>query len=213
MQPSPRSSLFVYLAVALVGVILGAAWFQTHPPDSELGTEQSMPKKLANRLFNKSQLPPLANAVWATDPDGLSKLTANLKTNHGNIRFKFYPKDAPQTTRRIAELIQSRFYDGQIFFRVVPQFTIQTGDPEGMGTGGSGQTLPAEVNPRKHTEGAVGLAHNSDPNSGDSQFYITLAPQPQLDGNYTVFAQVIEGLDVAKKIQRGDRIVQLNLEP
>jgi cyclophilin family peptidyl-prolyl cis-trans isomerase len=195
-------------------VIAGASWFQTHPPDREFdqANTQAIGRSLTATKPAHSMAGALKEQLNAVDPQGLSQLVAHLRTNHGTIRFKFYSKDAPKTSLRIAELIESQFYDGLIFFRVVPQFTVQTGDPDGLGTGGSGVSLAPEWNKRVHSEGAIGLARGADPHSGDSQFYITLAPQPQLDGQYTVFGQVIEGLDVLKKIQRGDRIIQLTLE-
>jgi len=209
-----RKNTLITAGVVLLGVLAGASWFQTHPPDSE--SESSRTGLLKRAITGASEDPnrtrTLTERIGAVDSQGLSQVAANLRTNHGSIRFKFYSKDAPKTSLRIAELIESRFFDGLIFFRVIPQFTVQTGDPDGQGTGGSGISLPPEFNARPHTEGAIGLAHGANPDSGDSQFYITLAPQPQLDGQYTVFGQVIEGMEVVKKIQRGDRIIQLSLE-
>ena len=122
------------------------------------------------------------------------------------IKFKFYSNDAPKTVKRILELIHKGFYSGLTFHRVIPGFIIQGGDPLGNGTGGSGQKLDAEFNGHKHIEGAVAMARAADPNSADSQFYISLGTHPHLDRNYTVFGQVIEGFDVAKKIKIGDKI-------
>lgn len=140
---------------------------------------------------------------------GLSKAVVTMTTDKGVIKFKFYSKDAPATSRRITQLIQQKFYDGLTFHRVVPGFVVQGGDPTGLGTGGSGQKLKAEFNQRKHVEGAVAMARASDPNSADSQFYITLGSFPHLDGNYTIFGQVIEGLEVAKKLEVGDKMTNV----
>lgn len=141
-----------------------------------------------------------------TDTNGLSNSTARIETEKGVIAFKFYPKDAPVTVARIIELIGKGFYDGLSFHRVVPGFVIQGGDPEGNGTGGSGQNLKAEFNSRRHIPGAVAMARASDPNSADSQFYISLGTHPHLDNSYTVFGQVVEGLEVTKKITSGDKM-------
>jgi cyclophilin family peptidyl-prolyl cis-trans isomerase len=141
-----------------------------------------------------------------TDANGLSKATVTLNTTEGVIKFKFYPKDAPQTTARIIQLIQQGFYNGLTFHRVVPDFVVQGGDPTGTGAGGSGQNIPAEFNNRHHLEGTVAMARASDPNSADSQFYICLTPQPRLDHQYTVFGQTVEGMDIARKIKVGDKI-------
>jgi cyclophilin family peptidyl-prolyl cis-trans isomerase len=135
-----------------------------------------------------------------------------MNTSAGVIKFKFYPTDAPKTVKRLIELINKGFYNGLVFHRVVPGFVIQGGDPQGNGTGGSGQKLDAEFNSRRHIEGAVAMARASDPNSADSQFYISLGTFPHLDHNYTVFGQVIEGLDVAKKIKLNDKIVSVTIQ-
>ncbi|MGE0615671.1 MAG: peptidylprolyl isomerase [Bacteriovoracia bacterium] len=138
--------------------------------------------------------------------DGLSKATAVITTTKGQVTFKFYTKDAPNTVARIVELINQGFYNGLKFHRVVPGFVIQGGDPDGNGTGGSGKKLKAEFNQRKHREGTVAMARAADPDSADSQFYIALDRQPHLDGQYTVFGQVITGMDIVKSIQVGDKM-------
>ena len=150
--------------------------------------------------------------LTTTDANGLSKATVVMNTSEGVIKFKFYSVDAPKTVNRIAELIRSGFYNGLTFHRVVPGFVIQGGDPDGNGTGGSGQKLDAEFNKRRHVEGAVAMARAADPNSADSQFYISLGTHPHLDNNYTVFGQVVEGLDVAKKIKQGDKMTSVVIQ-
>jgi len=147
------------------------------------------------------------NPDLTVDTNGLSKATILLTTSEGLVKFKFYPKDAPKTVKRLIELINKGFYNGLSFHRVVPGFVVQGGDPVGNGTGGSGQRLDAEFNERRHVEGTVAMARASDPNSADSQFYISLGTFPHLDHNYTVFGQVVEGMDVVRKIKLGDKIV------
>lgn len=147
-----------------------------------------------------------------TDSNGLSKSTVVITTTRGVIKYKFYSKDAPKTVARMAELIGQGFYNGLTFHRVVPGFVIQGGDPSGNGTGGSGQKLPAEFNERRHIEGTVAMARAADPNSADSQFYISLGRHPHLDRSYTVFGQVTEGQDVAKQISVGDRMTSVTIE-
>jgi cyclophilin family peptidyl-prolyl cis-trans isomerase len=146
------------------------------------------------------------------DSQGLSKAVVTLQTQHGPIKFKFYTQDAPKTVNRFVQLIQQGFYNGLSFHRVVPGFVIQGGDPVGNGTGGSGQHLEAEFNRRHHVEGTVAMARAQDPNSADSQFYICLGTFPHLDRNYTVFGQVIEGMDAVKKIQVGDKMTSVTVE-
>ncbi len=146
------------------------------------------------------------------DANGLSKATVLLLTDKGLIKYKFYPKDAPKTVARIAELTNAGFYNGLTFHRVEPGFVIQGGDPVGNGTGGSGQKLKAEFNQRTHHEGTVAMARGPDPDSADSQFYIAMGAFPHLDRNYTVFGQVIEGMDVVRQIAPGDHIVKIVIQ-
>lgn len=141
------------------------------------------------------------------DSAGLSKTSAVLQTIHGNIRIKFYPQKAPTTVTRIIALINEGFYNGLTFHRVEPNYVIQTGDPTGSGMGGTGKKLPAEFNDIPHIKGTVAMARTLDPNSADSQFYITLSKQEHLDNQYTVFGQVIDGLDVLNKIRKDDKII------
>ena len=138
---------------------------------------------------------------------------AVLETSRGNIVFDLFPEIAPKTVARFSELAKKGFYNGLVFYRVLPKFIVQTGDPSEDGTGGSGQSLPAEFNERKHIAGTVGMARRHDPDSADSQFYICLEPQPFLDGKYTVFGQVIEGLELLSKIQERDPVLKLALKP
>lgn len=141
-----------------------------------------------------------------------SNRIATIETNKGIIRFELYEDKAPNTAANFIGLAESGFYDGLTFHRVVSNFVVQGGDPLGNGTGGSGKTIPLEINPKlKHTKGAVAMARAQDPNSASSQFYITLSPQPNLDGSYAVFGQVIEGQDVVKKLQQGDIMVRVTV--
>ena len=146
------------------------------------------------------------------DGNGLSKATVTIKTTKGIIKFKFYPGDAPKTVHRIIELVNQGFYNGLSFHRVVPGFVIQGGDPQGNGTGGSGQKLEPEFNNRNHVEGTVAMARAADPASADSQFYISLGVHPHLDHQYTIFGYVVEGLDVAKQIVVGDKMETVSIQ-
>ena len=132
--------------------------------------------------------------------------SAIIETNKGVIKFTLNEDLAPITTANFIKLAQRNFYDGLKFHRVEPNFVIQGGCPHGTGSGGSGENITLEVTPNlKHGDaGAVAMARASDPNSASSQFYITLAPTPFLDGNYAVFGRVTEGLDVVRQIRVGD---------
>jgi len=144
------------------------------------------------------------------DSSGLSTSSIVIRTVHGNITFKLYATHAPNTSRRIVELTKEGFYDGLTFHRVVPNFVVQGGDPQGNGTGGSGRKLKAEFNDLQHIRGTVAMARSQDPDSADSQFYIALSTLPHLDKKYTIFGQVIEGGDLLDKISVGDKIISMS---
>lgn len=136
-----------------------------------------------------------------------------LKTVHGDIVIKLYMEIAPNTCERIKFLVHSGFYNGLSFHRVEPGFIIQTGDPLGTGNGGSGKKLKSEISDLKHTKGIVAMARYAhDLNSADSQFYITLNTFPHLDSKYTIFGEVNEGIEIAEKIVKGDKIITANIE-
>lgn len=147
---------------------------------------------------------------------------AVIKTPKGVIKFTFYPKDAPNHVAAFIELAKKGFYDGTKFHRVEPGFVIQGGDPLSktddpmVGTGGPGYLLKAEFDPatnrQKHLDGTVAMARSNSPDSAGSQFYITLGPQPMLDGQYTVFGQVTEGMDVVRSISVGDVMESVTIE-
>ena len=137
---------------------------------------------------------------------------AVLETNKGVIKFKFFQADAPATCENFLKLTAANFYNGLTFHRVEPNFVIQGGDPSGNGTGGPGYNIKAEFNKNPHLDGTVAMARAQDPDSAGSQFYICLAAVPFLDGKYTVFGQVTEGLDVVHKIQIGDKMNKVYIE-
>jgi peptidyl-prolyl cis-trans isomerase B (cyclophilin B) len=137
---------------------------------------------------------------------------ATIVTEKGRIKFELYEKEAPITTKNFIELAQKGFYDGLTFHRVEPGFVIQGGDPKGDGTGGSGKTIPLEINSSlTHKKGAVAMARSTDPNSASSQFYIVLEDAKFLDKNYAIFGQVIEGQDVVEKITVGDKMIKVTI--
>lgn len=135
---------------------------------------------------------------------------AEITTDKGVIRIEFFPEVAPNHVASFIELAEQGFYDGTTFHRVEPGFVVQGGDPYSktgggpVGTGGPGYHLAAEFNDRPHKEGTLAMARSQNPDSAGSQFYICLAPAPFLDGNYTVFGQVVEGMDVVHAIAVGD---------
>ena len=126
--------------------------------------------------------------------------------NGHTIRIEFFPADAPKTVENFVTLAKKGFYDGLTFHRVVPDFVVQGGCPKGNGTGGPGYTVKAEFNKQKHVRGSVAMARSQHPDSAGSQFYITYGPTPHLDGNYTVFGKVVEGMEHVDRIKQGDRM-------
>ena len=127
-----------------------------------------------------------------------------LETSQGQVEIAFLPELAPNHVNRISELASSGFYDGIIFHRVIPGFMAQTGDPTGTGMGGSGTNLDAEFTDYEYRVGTVGMARSSDPNSGDSQFFICFDGCSHLTGQYTVWGQVETGMEVVEKIEIGE---------
>ena len=131
--------------------------------------------------------------------------TLLLTLRDGVVVIEMRPDLAPKHVTRIKELTRQGFFDGLVFHRVIDGFMAQTGDPKGNGTGGSGVKLPAEFSKQPFVRGTVGMARSQDPNSADSQFFICFAPAHFLDGQYTVWGQVVEGMEYVDKIKRGDQ--------
>ena len=130
--------------------------------------------------------------------------TLYLDLAYGRVVIEMYPEDAPNHIKRIKELVRQGFYDGLTFHRVIEGFMAQTGDPNGDGSGGSGQNLEAEFNDRLHMRGTVSMARANEPNSADSQFFICLAPVLHLDGQYTAWGRVVSGMQFVDQIKRGE---------
>ena len=153
--------------------------------------------------------------VWAKDPkifrvvEGVNKTPhAIIKTKYGEMEVVFFPELAPKHVKSFLSLARKGFFNGTIFHRVIPGFMIQGGDPttkdpskiSAYGTGGPGYTLPAEFNKIPHERGILSAARTADPNSAGSQFFIMVARSPHLDGQYTVFGEVIKGIEVTDKV-------------
>ena len=158
-------------------------------------------------------------AAQTQDPNN----TVYMELKYGRVVIQLLPDIAPKHVARVKELCHEHFYDNTPFHRVIEGFMAQGGDPTGTGTGGSSlPDLPAEFTTQRHfLRGAVGAARTSNPNSANSQFFIMFAPAPSLDSQYTIWGQVVSGMDAVDKIKRGsggngmvsdpDRIIKMRL--
>ena len=135
---------------------------------------------------------------------------AIMKTEKGDIHIEFFDEDAPNTVKNFKDLIQDGFYDGLNFHRVIPNFVIQGGCPNGTGTGGPGYHIPCEINTQKHLTGSLSMAH-AGKDTGGSQFFICHSPQPHLDGVHTVFGKTAD-MDVVNSIEPGDAIISVGVD-
>ncbi len=129
--------------------------------------------------------------------------TLVLELRSGEVIIEMRPDLAPNHVARIKELTRQGFYDGLVFHRVIDGFMAQTGDPRGDGTGGSGQNIDAEFTQAPFERGTVGMARSQNPNSGDSQWFIMFERSSHLDGQYTVWGQVVEGMEHVDRIKKG----------
>ena len=189
--------------LALLAVVLGCTAGPGQPD------APAMPADPADRADMYSEPPPMQ-----IDPD--ETYVATISTAKGDIVVQLDASAAPQTVNNFVFLARQGFYDGLTFHRVEPGFVIQGGDPAGTGGGGPGYQVPAEIQ-LPHVEGAIAMARQADAvnptrASSGSQFYITLAPTPFLDGAYTAFGQVIDGMDVVQSIAVGDIIEKVRIE-
>jgi cyclophilin family peptidyl-prolyl cis-trans isomerase len=128
----------------------------------------------------------------------------HIHLKDGRVVIRLRPDLAPAHVERIKELAREGFYDGIVFHRVIDGFMAQTGDPTGTGTGGSGKKLPAEFTKEPFERGTVGMARSQNPNSGDSQFFICFEPAHFLNGQYTVWGEVVDGMEFVDAIEQGE---------
>lgn len=133
---------------------------------------------------------------------------AEMRTEKGNVRFEIECPDTPRTCHQFFQLVGQGFYDRLRFHRIVPDFVVQTGDPRGDGVGGPGYALRDEVSPRRYGQGVIGLA-DSGPDTAGSQFFITLSPQPHLEGRYVIFGRVVAGFEVLQELVQGDTLLAI----
>jgi len=189
--------------------------FMTDQPTDKL-TSPDILGSTSGQLVTPSAEPTLNPGPTIAVPtisDTKQVSVAILHTTEGDITIKFNTGTTPNTIANFIKLSRDNFYNGTIFHRVIKGFMIQGGDPKGDGTGGSGKNIKLEINKDlKHVLGAVAMARSSDPDSASSQFYITLAETPNLDGQYAVFGKVIEGIDVVLLLRQEDVMKEVNIE-
>ncbi|MEA2008708.1 MAG: peptidylprolyl isomerase [Chloroflexota bacterium] len=155
---------------------------------------------MAKQWKNPPEMQIETDAVYAVE----------METSKGTIALELYPEHAPKTVKNFVFLAREGFYDGVSFHRVIDNFMVQGGDPTGTGRGGPGYKFEDELagNPLKHDAKVISMA-NAGPNTNGSQFFITHAPQPHLNGKHTVFGKVVEGADVVDAIRQGDVMVSV----
>ncbi|HEC97736.1 MAG TPA: peptidylprolyl isomerase [Nitrospirae bacterium] len=158
-------------------------------------------------LFATAYAEPRHRKFTKEEIQKMAETKAVIETKFGNIELRFFPDVAPNHVNNFIELAKKGFYDGTIFHRVIPGFMIQGGDPttkgpdrSKYGMGGPGYSLKAEFNDKTHKRGTLSMARGSDPDSAGSQFFICVADSPFLDRKYTVFGEVVSGMDVVDKI-------------
>ncbi|WP_179089118.1 peptidylprolyl isomerase [Paenibacillus odorifer] len=139
----------------------------------------------------------------------MKKGTIELE-NGGVIEIEFFDQDAPNTVANFEKLAKEGFYNGLTFHRVIPGFVAQGGCPNGSGSGGPGYTINCEINPNKHERGVLAMAH-AGKNTGGSQFYITYAPQPHLDGVHTVFGKITNGMEYVDALKGRDKMKEVKV--
>jgi peptidyl-prolyl cis-trans isomerase B (cyclophilin B) len=145
--------------------------------------------------------------------DAAKKFTATFDTSRGEIVCELFAKDAPNTVNNFVFLARDKFYDGTKFHRVIPDFMVQGGDPQGTGSGGPGYNFADEVrgNPNKHQRGSLSMA-NAGPNTNGSQFFITHVATDWLNGKHTVFGKVLSGQEVVDSIKQGDTLKSVTIQ-
>ncbi len=157
-------------------------------------------KSLTRSLLAALVAASLAGTADAADLEN----TLYMDLKDGRVVIEMRPDLAPKHVAQIKRLTRKGFYDGLVFHRVIEGFMVQGGDPDGNGTGGSGTNIPAEFSDEQHLRGVMSMARSRNPDSADSQFFIMLAHSPHLDGAYTIWGKVINGMKYVDNIKKGD---------
>ena len=185
----------IYVILILAGVILMGCGNNEQKTDIETKTKKDENKTETTQTQERK------DTLKEKDEKKYDSDLVLMETTMGDIKIKLFLEKAPITAGNFIELIEQGYFDGIIFHRVIDDFMIQGGDPTGTGTGGSPNTIPDEFGEGlKHDKKGVLSMANRGPNTGSSQFFITLVPTPHLDGKHAIFGEVIEGMDVVEKI-------------
>jgi len=188
---------YIIMAFAIIGVLIA----------SQVGQNQTI------NVTKENEMGLFTTAPQAGDQDIPEGNHIKIETEHGDILIELYADTAPNTVANFKALAGSGYYDGLIFHRVIDGFMAQGGDPDGTGMGGPGYKVKAEFNERKHVRGTLAMARSSDPDSAGSQFFICYGDTPHLDGQYTIFGQVTEGMDAVDAIKQGDTMDKVSVLP
>ena len=143
--------------------------------------------------------------------DKTKNYTAVMETSKGTLTLKLFAADVPNTVNNFVFLAREGFYDNTTFHRVIAEFMVQGGDPNGTGRGGPGYSFQDEFTKHTHVTGALSMA-NAGPNTNGSQFFICYGPQPHLDCHHSVFGQLTEGMDILNKIRQGDKLIKITIK-
>ena len=147
---------------------------------------------------------------YSRDYSKTKQIFAEIKTHEGTMKLELYFKEAPNTVANFLHLVDSGFYKGLPFHRIIEGFMAQGGDPNGDGTGGPTWKIDNETNNLKHEAGSLSMA-NAGPNTAGSQFFICHMPQPHLDGRHTIFGKLVSGFDVLTRLERGDPMLDITI--
>ncbi len=205
--------LGVCVSLATLAFACGSDGAGETPTTGDAPTSSAIPTPTSKKYDSRPEV--------TIDPD--KKYVAIVETVKGTFRIELRPDLAIQTVNSFIFLAREGYYDGVTFHRVIPGFMAQGGDPSGTGSGDPGYTLPAEFSDVPYERGVVGMARTTDPNSGGSQFFITYTDQPNLNGQYTVFGKVVEGMKVVNALTPrdpatdpaappGDAIISIEIE-
>lgn len=206
MSDKPWRTVAIAAGLALALAILGGCG------DGEEEKEEWEPPLRPISVADSREATPSTSKLRVYEPE--KTYQAIVKTTMGEFRLAFYPGETPETVKTFVSLAMQGFYTDLVVHRVIADLIIQTGDPDGTGSGNPGFTVKGEFTDRSFVPGTVGLVRAASPDSGNSQWFVCLRRNPSWDGRYAAFGRVIEGLDVARKISRleveGDKAIDLS---